>query len=255
MQPTVPPAVPGIKPSTVPGIKPGTRSRTGLVFALASAVGLFSLAISPGCLHAGSGSQRAAPGPARDRATAAASAARSADLAFSAACVARDFVSFYGFVEEDAVFVNRDGAVAGRAAVGNDWTPFFTEGGPHLQWAPTEAEAAASGDVVFTRGDWVMTPAASGTPVTGRYLTVWRKGSDGHWRVALDGSDTPLGEEAHAATRVVLKRVFSEDDALAATAGLLMDGTREAGAFMVLQRREGPEWRVLATVGVYKPPS
>jgi ketosteroid isomerase-like protein len=226
---------------------------TGRSPLLAVLLGWLGAAALPGCVHSGTGPAAAPTGAARDRTTAAATAARTADLAFSAACVARDFVAFYGFIEEDAVFVNRDGAVVGRAAVGTDWVPYLTEGGPTLRWAPTEAEAAAAGDVVFTRGDWVMTPAGAGTPVTGRYLTVWRKAADGRWRVALDGSDTPLPEESERATRVVLKRVFSADDTLAATAGLLMDGEREAGAFLVLQRREGQDWRVISTVGTFKP--
>jgi ketosteroid isomerase-like protein len=179
--------------------------------------------------------------------------ARAADQAFSAAAVAHDARAFAAFLATDAVFVGRGGVSAGAAAVCNDWAPLLAPGGPTLSWAPDASLAAASGDLVVTRGAWTLAPADGGPAASGRYLTVWRREADGRLRVVLDGPDTPLPPEAQRATRQPLRRVVSQDQQLGAVAGQLLDGSREVGGFMLVETRDGHAWRPLAEVGSWRP--
>jgi hypothetical protein len=149
--------------------------------------------------------------------------------------------------------VSRSGVAVGVAAVGADWSPLLTPGGPTLAWAPDDALAAGSGDLVLTRGAFTFTPSDGGPLRTGRYLTVWRREADGRLRVALDASDQPLPPESSRARRLLLRHLLSADQKFAAAAGLLLDGERQVGGFVLVEVREGDRWRVLVEVGQYRP--
>ena len=61
-----------------------------------------------------------------------------------------------------------------------------------LTWSPVFADAAESADLGFTVGDYVFTgPGASGaiTQRFGKYLTIWKLQSDGHWKFVVDGGN------------------------------------------------------------------
>jgi ketosteroid isomerase-like protein len=65
-----------------------------------------------------------------------------------------------------------------------------------LTWKATRAEVSASGDVGYTVGAYEMTMNdATGKPQVdkGKYVTIWKKGADGKWKVKEDifNSDTP----------------------------------------------------------------
>lgn len=62
-----------------------------------------------------------------------------------------------------------------------------------LSWHPVLADASAAGDLGFTTGPWTYRPDRSGQPVAfGNYLTMWRRGDDGRWRVVIDhGTSNP----------------------------------------------------------------
>jgi ketosteroid isomerase-like protein len=56
-----------------------------------------------------------------------------------------------------------------------------------LEWIPTEAWGAASGDLGVTTGTWTLTVNGASKPlVTGRYVTVWRKNMAGQWKGLID---------------------------------------------------------------------
>jgi hypothetical protein len=59
--------------------------------------------------------------------------------------------------------------------------------GAPLEWGPDVVGVAASGDMGFTSGPWsARAPGAEGS-VHGHFLTVWKRGADGVWRVQVDG--------------------------------------------------------------------
>ena len=56
-----------------------------------------------------------------------------------------------------------------------------------LEWTVADAWGAASGDLGVTTGTWKLTPIAHpAAPLTGRYVTVWRKDAAGHWKGLID---------------------------------------------------------------------
>jgi len=64
-----------------------------------------------------------------------------------------------------------------------------------LDWTPRAGEVAGSGDLGYTWGDFELRYVdRDGTAVrrTGKYLNVWQRDTDGHWRVKVDmGNDNP----------------------------------------------------------------
>ncbi len=75
------------------------------------------------------------------------------------------------------------GSAAAYAAFGGPQAPATL----HLTWVPAEVFAAASGDMAASWGRFTMSDAAGRMPnLTGRYVTVWRKGSDGAWKAIMD---------------------------------------------------------------------
>ncbi len=61
-----------------------------------------------------------------------------------------------------------------------------------LSWYPVKADAAASGEIGYTFGNWEYTGKDStGNPmkVYGNYFTVWKKDINGNWKFKLDGGN------------------------------------------------------------------
>lgn len=60
----------------------------------------------------------------------------------------------------------------------------------NITWAPFKAEAAKSGDLGYTLGNWKF--ATKDTALYGFYYTVWKKQPDGKWKFVIDGgNNTP----------------------------------------------------------------
>lgn len=222
-------------------------ARLSLAAALAAAL------VLPAC----AGQRAAAPaagGQARTPAAVAAEA-RDADRAMSAASAARDPDAFIGHVAADALFIGSR-VSAGRAAVGIEWAARLTPGGPLLTWAPDRAEAAGSGDLAVTGGTWRWLEAGEPDPAraaTGRYVTVWRRDPDGLLRAVLDGGDRPPEPMPEGLTHRPLRAFVSADGTLSAECGLLLEGEREAGWFIVVRQGTGDALRVLVDSARYRP--
>lgn len=59
--------------------------------------------------------------------------------------------------------------------------------GSPLEWAPEIVGVAASGDMGFTSGAWSAHAPGTEKMAHGHFLTVWKRGDDGIWRVQVDG--------------------------------------------------------------------
>jgi ketosteroid isomerase-like protein len=55
-----------------------------------------------------------------------------------------------------------------------------------LEWYPTHAQTAGSGDLGYTTGPWTYRTADGKTEAHGTFLSVWRKQPSATWRVVLD---------------------------------------------------------------------
>lgn len=131
----------------------------------------------------------AAPGPAEDvvdRGLAVASLVE-AERSFSRASEGRGLrEAFLAFLSRDAV-VFRPAPVAGRPVYEK-----MAAGDPAvLTWEPEVAEVAASGELGYTSGPYVLRPARGAEPTAfGRYVSVWGREPDGTWKVLIDAGIT-----------------------------------------------------------------
>jgi ketosteroid isomerase-like protein len=105
--------------------------------------------------------------------------------------------AFASWFAEDGVSLSNGAApLIGKVAIAKSakWDPKVYQ----LTWTPTEAEMGPSGDMGYTWGHYEgKSKDVNGNPVltSGRYMTIWRKGADGSWKVVLDAgaNDVPEG--------------------------------------------------------------
>jgi len=118
------------------------------------------------------------------------------DVAFAQSVAEKNREKFLSFIAEVTTF---GGGTAnelhGRDAVMKAWGDFFTPDGPTLSWTPTKGEVIGAGDVGYTTGHSVFRQKDKSGKVTerrGQYVTVWKKQTDGSWKVVFDtGSNLP----------------------------------------------------------------
>jgi ketosteroid isomerase-like protein len=84
--------------------------------------------------------------------------------------------------------------LTGRKAI-VDYAASHPDSSFTMQWTPLKADVAASGDLGYNYGGWMLktkTKSGADTTLYGNYMTVWQKQPDGSWKYALDGgNDTP----------------------------------------------------------------
>ena len=112
-----------------------------------------------------------------------------ADRAFADSTAAHGADGWAAWFEEGGRMYRERGYVDGRAAIREAMVPAFADSTRALRWAPDTAVVAASGDVGYTLGHWeAVLKTAAGDSVVGRgnYVTIWRRQSDGTWKVSTD---------------------------------------------------------------------
>ena len=101
------------------------------------------------------------------------------------------------FLSDDGVLLATPQLVVGPRAASDYFEARRTFS---VSWIPREARVAASGDLGFTVGDALSTSRGATGAATQRftkYLTVWRKDAEGHWRVVVTGANdrpSPIGD-------------------------------------------------------------
>jgi len=115
-----------------------------------------------------------------------------ADRRFQAETAERGTSGWVDAFARDGRLVSGGGVIEGKAAI-RDAMVVLDSPDYSLTWEPEFAEA--SGDLGYTYGTY--TRETSGTEgnkavETGRYVTVWRRETDGAWKVVIDiGSPAP----------------------------------------------------------------
>lgn len=112
-----------------------------------------------------------------------------ADRAFARDTAARGLEGWLEWFHEDALVNAPGGVLRGKAVLREYYGKFIGTPGFQLIWAPVEAEASPDGRMGYTVGTGTaVTRKADGTEERrpARYVTVWRRGADGRWKVVTD---------------------------------------------------------------------
>ncbi len=91
---------------------------------------------------------------------------------------------------DDSLVKPQDGEypVIGKPALEKYWSE--KKETTAISWKPFKAEAAKSGDMGYTLGNWKY--VGKDTTLYGNYYTIWKKQADGKWRFVVDGgNNTP----------------------------------------------------------------
>ncbi len=115
-----------------------------------------------------------------------------ADRAFASATAERGLDGWMAFHLSDARNIPASGEVAvGHEAIAARMSSLLSDDQLLFLWEPIFADVSVSRDVGYTHGNWRLTRVgADSVEQQGRYLTVWRKDSDGAWKVLADIGNT-----------------------------------------------------------------
>jgi uncharacterized protein (TIGR02246 family) len=125
-------------------------------------------------------------------------ALRDLDAQWSAAAGAKDLEKTISFYSENALVLPTNAPVATtKEAIRNTWKDLLASPSLAISWKTTKVEVAKSGDIAYMTGTYELTMNdASGKPINdrGKYVEVWKKQTDGKWKVVVDiwNSDLPL---------------------------------------------------------------
>jgi uncharacterized protein (TIGR02246 family) len=121
-------------------------------------------------------------------------AIRAASAAWSQSATAKDLDKAVSFYANDAVILpDKAPAARGQENIRKNWAPLLALPGPGLSWQTSALEVARSGELAYETGtyNFVATDKkGKSTDYRGKYLVIWKKQSDGSWKVAVD-TDNP----------------------------------------------------------------
>lgn len=121
-------------------------------------------------------------------------AIRAASAAWSQAATAKDLDKAVSFYAADALILpEKAPALRGHENIRKDWAPLLALPGPGLSWQTSALQVARSGELAYETGayNFVTTDKkGKSTDYKGKYLVIWKKQSNGTWKVAVD-TDNP----------------------------------------------------------------
>ena len=112
------------------------------------------------------------------------------------AAQAKDAAKFASFYAEEAAFMVPNAPLASGPALRRTVDQLFALPGFSLKFESSKVVVAGSGDLAYSQGRYDLTVNdAQGrpSPEVGKYVTVFRKQSDGSWKLTADifNSDSP----------------------------------------------------------------
>lgn len=124
-----------------------------------------------------------------------------ADSALQAAVGARDLERIMTFYAPDASLLpTAKPIVIGVAAIRKEWTLILAIPDFRNVATLTRIDVARSGDLAYSMGTYAATlRGENGQLVTepGKWLSVWRRQSDGAWRIVVDTYNTDIPPPDH----------------------------------------------------------
>jgi uncharacterized protein (TIGR02246 family) len=117
-------------------------------------------------------------------------AIRKLDQEWSAAAGSKDAAKTVSFYADDASAFPFNAPIAtGREHIQEMWSHLMSLPGFALSFAPSKIEVAKGADLAYDVGTFELKANdAQGNPATtvGKYVVVWKKQPDTHWRVVAD---------------------------------------------------------------------
>lgn len=107
---------------------------------------------------------------------------RELELAFAQTMTDRDFKRFGSFIADDAIFLNGDRPLRGKAQVLSHWQQFFDAAEAPFYWRPDLIQVLPTGGLAWSSGP-VYTKDGK---VFSRFHSVWRQEAPGIWKVVYD---------------------------------------------------------------------
>lgn len=139
---------------------------------------LLALLLSVSWIFAAASPQSAKPSPGAE------AEIRAAEAAMMQNAKANGSAGYMSFYSDDAVELpNNLDAIVGKTAITAS-VAFLDDHTGNLAWKPERVEVSKSGDLGYTYGTYQF--LMGGSPVShGKYTTIWRKQSDGKWKIVL----------------------------------------------------------------------
>jgi ketosteroid isomerase-like protein len=113
-----------------------------------------------------------------------------ADRAFDSTVAAVGLEGWVSFFSDSGRQIDNYGDfVFGHVAIRDHMRGLLTDSTRSLRWAPDRAEVSGDGSLGYTWGRWTMLrrgTAPAEELARGRYLTVWRKQTNGSWKAEAD---------------------------------------------------------------------
>jgi ketosteroid isomerase-like protein len=128
-------------------------------------------------------------------------AVKAADASFQQAVAAKDLNKIMSHYAENAVLMPAaKPLLTGKAAITNEWKELLAIPAFQNSSKLAQAEVSGSNDLAVTRGSYeTRLTGEDGKLVTepGKWLSVWRKQSDGAWRVVIETYNTDIPPPDH----------------------------------------------------------
>ncbi len=93
------------------------------------------------------------------------------------------------FAEYGVMVMGQSQDRVGKESIRQAMKPAFELPGFSLRWKPLDADISEDGTLGYTYGSYVRTyrnEAGERIEGTGKYTSVWKKQSDGQWKIVLD---------------------------------------------------------------------
>jgi len=137
----------------------------------------------------------------------AADAVRASEVAFAKAFADRDSAKFFAYVLDDASFLPPPRTIAGKAAVVERWSRFFSATVAPFSWSPERVVTNAAGTIGLSTGPVYD---IKGDHVA-NYSSVWVRQPDSSWKVLFDGPGSPAACLAETAEPTAEGDVIADD--------------------------------------------
>lgn len=132
---------------------------------------------------------------------AAADSLRALDQELQAAVGRKDLERIISFYDDDALMLPAaEPAIRGKEAIRTEWTHILAIPNFENQGQLTSLDLSSSGDLAYTTGSYLaLMQGEDGTTVRepGKWVTVWKRGKGGPWRIVVDTYNTDVPPPDH----------------------------------------------------------